>query len=93
LGLFRVDIVGPGVLTEYDAGRVIEALGGDLNALQNKEKVFALLQQLYQDKMDRFEFLNQELGRSDLVRGGKPMTAEGLPSTLGSPNKVEEVDY
>jgi hypothetical protein len=43
--------------------------------------------------MDRFEFLNQELGRSDLVRGGKPMTAEGLPSTLGSPNKVEEVDY
>ena len=93
LGLFRVDIVGPGVLTEYDAGRVIEALGGDLNALQNKEKVFALLQQLYQDKMDRFEFLNQELGRSDLVRGGKPMTAEGLPSTLGSPNKVVEVDY
>ena len=93
LGLFRVDIVGPGVLTEYDAKRVIDALGGDLSALQNKEQVRILLEQLYQDKMDRLDFLNQELGRSDLVRGGKPITAEGLPSTLGSPNKVEEVDY
>jgi hypothetical protein len=93
LGLFRVDIVGPGVLTEYDAKRVIDALGGDLSALQNKEQVRILLEQLYQDKKDRLDFLNQELARSDLVRGGKPITAEGLPSTLGSPNKVEEVDY
>ena len=93
LGLFRVDIVGPGVLTEYDAGRVIEALGGDLSALQDKERVRILLEQLYQDKKDRLEFLAEELGRSDSVRGGKPITASDLPSNLGSPNKVQEVDY
>lgn len=92
LGLFRVDIVGPGVLTEYDAGRVIEALGGDLSALQDKERVRILLEQLYQDKKDRLEFLAEELGRSDSVRGGKPITASDLPSNLGSQNKVE-VDY
>ena len=93
LGLFRTDIVGPGVLTEYDANRVIEALGGDMSALQNKERVRILLEQIYQDKKDRLEFLAEELGRSDSVRGGKPITASDLPSNLGSQNKVEEVDY
>ena len=93
LGLFRTDIVGPGVLTEYDAARVIEALGGDMSALQNKERVRILLEQIYQDKKDRLEFLAEELGRSDSVRGGKPITASDLPSNLGSQNKVEEVDY
>jgi len=93
LGLFRTDIVGPGVLTEYDANRVIEALGGDMSALQNKERVRILLEQIYQDKKDRLEFLAEELGRSDSVRGGKPITANDLPQNLGSQNKVEEVDY
>ena len=56
-----------------------------------KPKIF--LEKLYQDKKDRLEFLAEELGRSDSVRGGKPITASDLPSNLGSPNKVQEVDY
>jgi len=82
LGLFRETVVGPGVMTEQDAMRVLNALGGDFNALQNPQTVEALLRDLYQSKYSRVEFLNNELRRSNPYFGeqGMPITA---PPALG----------
>jgi len=38
IGQFRVETVGPGVMTEFDAQRIIEALGKEPGAFQNKKK-------------------------------------------------------
>jgi Sec-independent protein translocase protein TatA len=35
LGGFRIETVGPGVMTEYDAQRIVKSLGGEPGALQN----------------------------------------------------------
>ena len=35
IGKFRLEVVGPGVMTEYDAQRIIMALGAEPGALQN----------------------------------------------------------
>jgi hypothetical protein len=82
LGLFRETVVGPGVMTEQDAMRVLNALGGDFNALQNPQTVEALLRDLYQSKYSRVEFLGNELRRSNPYFGeqGMPITA---PPSLG----------
>jgi hypothetical protein len=50
LGGARVITVGPGVMTEQDARRVLENLGGDINALQNPEVVAAQISRLFNDK-------------------------------------------
>ena len=81
LGMFRETIVGPGVMTEYDAQRVIQALGGDFNALQNPQTVERLLRELYQAKYNRVQFLGNELGRSNAVFG-----EQGLP--INVPNQL-----
>lgn len=61
LGLFREDIVGPGVMTEFDAKRVLAALGGDVSALQNPEVLATLLYDIYQSKLRRVQLLQQQL--------------------------------
>jgi hypothetical protein len=50
LGLFREDVVGGGVMTEYDALRILQRLGGDVTALQNPQVVEPLLRELYVSK-------------------------------------------
>lgn len=50
LGLFREDVVGGGVMTEYDALRILQRLGGDVTALQNPQVVEPLLRELYASK-------------------------------------------
>lgn len=82
LGLFRETVVGPGVMTEQDAIRVLNALGGDFNELQNPQTVESLLRDLYQSKYSRVQFLENELKRSNAYFGeqGMPITA---PAALG----------
>lgn len=54
LGMFRTTIVGPGVMTEYDAIRVLQALGGDpASALQNPAVMQEILSDLYTRKYER----------------------------------------
>ncbi len=55
VGAFRIETVGGGVMTEQDALRVITNLGGDVNALQNKEVLAAQLERLYSEKMARYK--------------------------------------
>ena len=89
LGLFRETVVGPGVMTEQDAQRVLQALGGNFNLLQNPETVEALLRDLYQSKYARVQFLEGELQRSNAAFGeqGLPITA---PPSLGGTQANDE---
>jgi hypothetical protein len=61
LGMFRVDIVGPGVMTEYDAARVVQALGGNFDALQNPTVVRSILQDIRANKERRIAEMERQV--------------------------------
>lgn len=67
LGMFREDIVGGGVMTEFDAIRVIRALGGDFNSLQNKELVRSIIADLRAQSIPRYQS-NVEIYNSQLAQ-------------------------
>ena len=48
IGSNRLAIVGGGVMTEKDAWRVVQGLGGDINALQNPEVLRQALRDMYE---------------------------------------------
>ena len=54
IGRFRIETVGGGVMTEQDALRIIQNLGGDVNLLQNKEVVAKQIENLFRDKENSF---------------------------------------
>jgi hypothetical protein len=56
LGLLRTEILGPGVLTEFDAQRIIDALGGDITSIfNNPEIVRQAVYDIAMDKMNKYE--------------------------------------
>ena len=55
LGGARVITVGPGVMTEQDARRVLANLGGDVTALQKPEVVEAQISRMFNDKARDYE--------------------------------------
>jgi hypothetical protein len=59
LGSSRKEVVGGGVLTEQDARRIIEYLGGDINALQNKFRVQEAISYIFGEKLTNYD-LNLE---------------------------------
>jgi hypothetical protein len=67
LGMFREDIVGGGVMTEFDAIRVIRALGGNFDSLQNKELVRRIISDLRQQSIPRYQS-NVEIYNSQLAQ-------------------------
>jgi hypothetical protein len=84
LGMFRTTIVGPGVMTEYDAVRVLQALGGDpASALQNPEVMREILSDLYTRKRERAMEIQRTYEDQLKARGIVP-TDDGLgvPETL-----------
>jgi hypothetical protein len=90
LGLFRTTIVGPGVMTEYDAVRVLKALGGDPgSALQNPEVMRKILGDLYQRKQRQAQIYYNEYVRQARARGETPPPF-GAPITLGGEKPGEE---
>jgi hypothetical protein len=94
LGLFRTEIVGPGVMTEYDAQRVINALGGNIGALTNPQVVEPLLRQLYQDKQLRSNLLRQEVERNAPTYGYEvpaPLAPDDLVGALPQPSENQSV--
>tara|TARA_R110002126_G_scaffold596_2_gene3685 strand:- start:546 stop:1976 length:1431 start_codon:yes stop_codon:yes gene_type:complete len=84
LGLFRTDIVGPGVMTEPDARRIVAALGGNIGLLTNPQVVEPLLRQIYEDKRVRADLLRQEVERNAPTYGYL-MPAPLAPSALVAP--------
>lgn len=62
VGSNRLEIAGPGVLTEQDWQRILDALGGDVTLLQNPTIVFPLINDILSKKIERYnqqtEFYN-----------------------------------
>jgi hypothetical protein len=61
LGANRVEVVGPGVMTEYDAARVLAALGGDVNSLRNPQVVKKVMKDMYDEKRRRASQFRDQL--------------------------------
>lgn len=55
IGTVRLETLGGGVLTEQDAMRIIQVLGGDVGALRNKERVKRAIADIYRDKYMRYQ--------------------------------------
>ena len=57
LGVMRTTVLGPGVLTENDAQRILSAIGGDIGSIfTNKAIIQKALEEILQDKMTQYEF-------------------------------------
>lgn len=105
LGANRTNVVGGGVMTEQDALRIIERLGGDFGALSNPEVVRQAIAQVYSDRYkqydDAFKFYNAAVADYYGSRGFDPakrveykdFTAGGVdqpePLTIKSIKKLE----
>ena len=63
LGAMRKEVVGGGVMTEQDALRVINRLGGNLNALANPTLVAGALRDIYADKYESYEYAVKKYNR------------------------------
>lgn len=87
IGLFRTTVVGPGVVTEYDAVRIIQALGGDpSSALQNPQVLERVLNDLYQRKRAEVGILDREYQRNAPYFGEQPEPL-GVPDQLQLPGR------
>jgi hypothetical protein len=78
LGGFRIETVGPGVMTEYDAQRIISALGGEPGALQNPLLVAKVLRKVLQRKVQR---VNHEIQKynDQISKGAYPNFEKQAP--------------
>lgn len=54
IGANRIAVVGGGVMTEQDAIRVIKAVGGDVDKLQNKEVLKQTLEKIYKRRFNTY---------------------------------------
>ena len=55
IGQFRTSVVGPGVMTEQDAARIINYFGGDVGMLTNPIAVASALKNIYKDKYKSYK--------------------------------------
>ena len=73
LGGARVITVGPGVMTEQDAVRVLQNLGGNVTSLQNPEVVAAQISRMFHDKardyQNNLKFYNYSVQQQYSRRG------------------------
>jgi hypothetical protein len=73
LGMFRESVVGPGVMTEYDARRVLKALGDNPgSSLQNPQVLEQILRDVYDTKAQQAKILYQTYEREAKARGETP---------------------
>ncbi len=54
LGGARLETVGPGVMTEQDAERILARLGGDVSVLRNREVAGQLIKEIMMEKVERY---------------------------------------
>jgi hypothetical protein len=55
-GASKLNVVGPGTMTEQDAIRVIRRLGGNPDSLMNKELVAQALSEIYSSRYKQYEY-------------------------------------
>jgi hypothetical protein len=108
IGLFRTDIVGPGVVTEYDAQRILGSVGGDVGALQNPDVVKEQLALLRSQKLKGLGTKKRQLeyfgarGYGGLYNPSPSFSTQALSSSPSIPSdnaasgagrETYEVDY
>lgn len=100
LGKFRKEIVGGGVMTEYDAYRVIQALGGEPDATRHPEIVRRLLREIVEQKINTYNtallpMFNDQAGRSGVYKPRSELSIPGVfnKSLAGPPQIKTDADY
>jgi hypothetical protein len=98
IGASRLDVVGPGVLTEQDALRVIYYLGGDITASQNPEEVAAAVRRVLSEKVEKYNELALEYNEQISVLGMKrkyiePLEEPAIQSIKYRPDGLNSDDY
>jgi hypothetical protein len=85
LGAIRLEVLGGGVLTEIDAQRLINTLGGDMaSGRMNPDLVAARLKSLYKEKHQRADLQSRMLKRDANYFGYDPEEFSlTVPATLG----------
>jgi hypothetical protein len=92
IGLFRTDIVGPGVVTEYDAQRILNSVGGDVGALQNPDIVKEQLAILRSQKLKGLRTKKRQLeyfgarGFEGLYDPGLSLSTQSLSGSPSIPS-------
>ena len=69
IGLIREDVVGPGVMTEPDAMRILSAIGGDLSILSNPQVAKQLIGQIREESVRNYEV---QYGQYESMRLNSP---------------------
>jgi len=82
IGNIRIETVGGGVMTEQDAVRVIQALGGNLGLLRNKDEVEGQIRKILGSKEARIKQNMQFYNRDAEINKVAPM--EYTPQNAGS---------
>ena len=103
IGLFRTDIVGPGVVTEYDAERILKSVGGDVGILQNPDIVRQQIDILRQQKikalnrqkrqLDYFSRSYPGLYNSSVIDPGVQGSSSPSSISAGAGENIYEVPY
>lgn len=70
VGGFRVDVVGPGVMTALDALAVISALGGNVSMFRNPKVVAAAIRDMLEKKARRYD-INRRMYNDQVMRTGR----------------------
>jgi hypothetical protein len=90
IGMLRTSVVGPGIVTEYDALRIIEAMGGDpRSALQNPQVLQQILGRLYERKRQELQIMENEYQRNRDIFGGADEPLD-VPDTLQAPGAPQQ---
>ena len=76
IGASRLEVVGGGVMTEQDALRIIQFLGGDVNAFQNKERVQEAIKYVLKEKAETYNLNARNYNEQTAYRGGTRDTVE-----------------
>ena len=99
IGANRLEVVGGGVMTEPDALKIIEALGGDPSSLTtNPEVITALMSKIFADKYrlynDNLEAYNIEVdsGGYSKYKKREPIVFSDSQLSALDPNKALELN-
>jgi hypothetical protein len=95
LGGARIDTVGGGVMTEQDALRIIQNLGGDVSLLQNSEVVKDQISRMFTQKYNAYnskrDVFNSQVERYYKGFGYKTLPELDVNTELLSPKYLEEM--
>jgi hypothetical protein len=92
VGKFRIDTVGPGIMTEEDARRIEDALGGAM-VTGNMEKVNIMLDKLVRDAKSRAALLRTNLEASQKINPQLGMYNLPDPYVQGDTSGDAEFEY